>query len=55
MLLNDTVAYIPIESEGKEEDNGRILRVVFPIGEGLEVLDQLHHRIVVLDLSAISG
>ncbi len=40
----------PVECEPVEEHDGRVLGVQVPVWERLEVLHQLHHCVVVLDL-----
>ena len=44
---------LPVERKGVEEDDGRVVGVDLPVGDGLELLHQLHHLVVVLDLSAV--
>ena len=45
---------LPVQSEGVEEDDGRVVGVDLPVGDGLELLDQLHHLVVVLNLSEVT-
>ena len=49
-LLAVALLVAPVEREGVEVDDGGVLRVVLPVVQRLQVLHQLHHRVVVLDL-----
>ena len=40
----------PVECERIQEDDGGVLSVALAVGQGLEVLHQLDHGVVVLDL-----
>jgi hypothetical protein len=49
-LLPVPLLVSPVERKGIEENDGRIVGVLPPIGDGLQVLDQLHHLVIVLPL-----
>jgi hypothetical protein len=49
-LLPVPLLVAPVERKGVEENDGGVVGVLPPIGNGLQVLDQLHHLVIVLPL-----